>query len=333
VRALFRTHRSRITVTAVMFALVCAASANARVHTPLGVGAWQWSLNGGDFRHLHGAGIHVYRTPIRWELVEQNGHFNFGFYDRMFAAAARHHIRVAPVLFGAHTPADLGGFARYTRRVAKRYGRRGSFWRSHRRLPYLPARSFEVWNEENDPAFWFGSPDPLAYTRLLRVAHRVLRHTVSHASIVFGGTAAGGFDRVQYLTQALRLGAGRYFDTYALHPYGVDAPAVVAAVQAARWTLDAYHAHRKGIAVTEFGWPSAAAGQADASAANRNEAAALTWTVKTLDARRRHFRLRAIDWFAYRDTPGANPESRLGLLSADGAAKPVWWTFRSLARS
>jgi hypothetical protein len=328
-----RHNRIRSAIIAAVLGLVCMApAANARVHTPLGVGAWQWSLKAADFRHLHGAGIRVYRTPIRWELVEHQGRFDFGFYDEMFAAAARHHVRVAPVLFGDRTPSDLGGFAAYARQVAERYGRRGSFWRSHRQLPYLPARSFEVWNEENDPGFWFGPADPGAYVRLLRVAHRVLRRAVPHAQIVFGGTAAGGIDRVQFLTQALKLGARRYFDTYALHPYADDARSVVAAVQAARWTLDAYHAGRKGIAVTEFGWASAAAGQANAAQVDRNEAAALKRTIRALDARRRELRLRAIDWFAYRDVPGTGLEARLGLLSADGAPKPVWWAYRSLAR-
>src|ERR1043166_6492428 len=82
-------------------ALLAAAPASGRVATPIGVGAWQWYLRNGDFAHLHEAGVALYRTPIRWEAVEtRRGHFQFRHYDLMFAAAARHHVRVAPVLFG-----------------------------------------------------------------------------------------------------------------------------------------------------------------------------------------------------------------------------------------
>ena len=54
---------------------------------------------------------------------------------------------------------DLGEFAL----LARRYGPGGSFWDRHPRLPRLPVRAWQVWNEPNLPVF--GRRDP---TRRLR---------------------------------------------------------------------------------------------------------------------------------------------------------------------
>src|SRR5256885_6247926 len=155
-----------------LVAMLAASPASARVATPLGVGAWQWYLRAGDFAHLNRPGVTLYRTPIRWEAVETaSGRLSFRHYDLMFAAAARYRVRVSPVLFGnplRRPPTDTRGFALYARAVAARYGQGGRFWRSHPGLPYLPATSFEVWNEENSPDYWPGAlPSPFEYFRLL----------------------------------------------------------------------------------------------------------------------------------------------------------------------
>src|SRR5262249_28209763 len=43
-------------------------------------------------------------------------------------------------------PAKNSNFAAYATAFMQRYGTHGSFWRSHRSLPYLPVNTLEVWN-------------------------------------------------------------------------------------------------------------------------------------------------------------------------------------------
>jgi hypothetical protein len=326
----------RLALTACVLALAALspAAASARVSTPLGVGAWQWYLHDSDFRHLHAAGVSLYRTPIRWELVEpRDGRWSFRHYDLMFAAAARTHIRVAPLLSGdplVRSPAGVALFARYARVVAGRYGRHGSFWRSHPRLPQLPATSFEIWNEENDPNYWSGPPSPFAYFRLLRAAHTALHAVVPRARVVFGGTAVGGLDANQFLTTVLSVGGARYFEDYAMHAYFPDPPSLLAAVELARRTLDRGGAHRAGIVVSEFGWPSVPTGQTTVEQAEQEQAARLSEAVTLVDKQRDALGVRAMDWFAYRDMNGDLPEEKLGLFAANGEPKPVWWALRAL---
>ncbi len=55
-------------------------------------------------------------------------------------------------------------------------------------------------------------------------------------------------------------------------------------------------------------------------------------TVALLDSQRSALKLRAIDWFAYRDVPGSEPEDSLGPMTPGGRPKPVWHALRSLTR-
>ena len=103
-------------------------------------------------------------------------------------------------------------------------------------------------------------------------------------------------------------------------------------MQAARWTLDAYHRQTAGIAVTEFGCSGPPPGQGDPVATGEQQAAPLTQTVSALDAESRRLGVRAIDWFAYRDGRGPAAEDRLGLLAVDASPKPAWHALRELAR-
>jgi len=304
------------------------------VHTPLGLGAWQWYLHGRDFKRMREAGISVFRTPLRWEAVEPPGTRTprFGAYDLMFAEAARQHVRIAPVLFGdpaVHSPYDLAGFAGYARAVAARYGPGGRFWRAHPRLPQLAAQTFEVWNEENDPGYWAGPPDPVGYLRLLRTAGRSVHSVAPRARIYFGGTASGGMDPQQYVNAVLARGGGRLFDDYSLHAYQPDPQSALSEVIAARWLLDAHGLTRTGIVVSEIGWPGTSG---DAAASLKSQASRLVSSVRMLDRRRRALRLRAIDWFAYRDLKGPAPEDHLGLFGADGTPKPIWFALRGMTR-
>ena len=117
------------------------------------------------------------RHPVLWDLVEpKKGKFKWKNYDSFVSRLARYRVRLEAVLgFSApwarttgHSgapPANPSDFAAYARAVAARYGRGGSFWKQNPALPYVPVAEYEVWNEPNDAANWYPTPNPVAYAR------------------------------------------------------------------------------------------------------------------------------------------------------------------------
>jgi hypothetical protein len=101
-----------------------------------------------------------------------------------------------------YPPTDLEAWKAYVRTVVTRYRGRVAAW--------------EIWNEENIHAFWHPDPDPAAYVSLLAAASEVIRGADPGARVVMGGVA--GLDPY-YLQACLTLGAARYVDVLAYHPY------------------------------------------------------------------------------------------------------------------
>jgi hypothetical protein len=117
-------------------------------------------------------------------------------FDRIMAQARRRNLSVLPVI--AYTPpwarpascfnifcapADPAEFAAFAGAAAKRYSQIG-------------AHAWEIWNEPNYSLFWQPSPDPAAYTRLLKVTSAAIRKADAQGFVLMGGlgiadTAAG----------------------------------------------------------------------------------------------------------------------------------------------
>ena len=74
--------------------------------------------------------------------------------------------------------------------LARRYGRGGSFWKAHPRLPYEPITDYEVWNEPNFGRLWCPKPDPGAYARLYLAARSAVQAVDPKALVLVGGLAA-----------------------------------------------------------------------------------------------------------------------------------------------
>ena len=61
--------------------------------------------------------------------------------------------RRARVDLPVETPWQRSAWATFLRDGAERYGPDGSFWVEHPDVPYLPIRTWEIWNEENIVTF------------------------------------------------------------------------------------------------------------------------------------------------------------------------------------
>lgn len=162
--------------------------------------------------------------------------------DVVVQALAESHMRLYPVLglpcpsgtacsFQTQIPPATAAseMAQYITAFAQRYGPRGTFWSSHRNLPYEPVLDFEIGNEPNIRTIWIedvthlhwsSTSNPLIanYADYVQVyeAARTALHKVDPAGVaVVGGLADSASFGLDTLTDEALLKA--------LPPGGVDA--------------------------------------------------------------------------------------------------------------
>jgi hypothetical protein len=305
-------------------------------------------------RRLHAEGVELIRQTFDWSLVElAPGRYELATLDAYVSAAAAAGIEVLPVLFnpppfrssaprrGAgratyppERPASLGRFAAV---LARRYGRRGSLWRTRPRLPRVPIRAWQVWNEPNLPIYWGGNPDPPAYARLLAATKRALKAVDPRAEVVSAGLAESrlGMPFEQFVHELYEAGAADSLDTFALHPYAADAGAALRAVERTRELLDEVDPDAP-IWVTELGWASGGP-RSPFTAGEPGQAARIGAVLGQLVDQRRELGVRGVVYFNWRDAPpypGGHDFFGLhtGLLRRNGSPKPAFHSFRAAVR-
>src|SRR5437763_4646321 len=86
--------------------------------------------------------------------------------DPIIAGAAARGLSLLPVVeytpswaalrpgAGASPPREPAAYGRFLTALLGRYGPIGSFWASHRSLPRLPIRMWQMWNEPHFPTYW-----------------------------------------------------------------------------------------------------------------------------------------------------------------------------------
>ena len=305
-------------------------------------------------RRLRATGVRLIRQTFDWSLVERSpGRYELAALDAYVSAAAAARIEVLPIIFnpppfrssaprrGAgratyppERPASLGRFAAT---LARRYGPQGSLWRARPRLPRVPIRAWQVWNEPNLPIYWGGDPDPPAYARLLAAAGRALKAVDPHAEVVSAGLAESrlGMPFEPFVRELYEAGAADSFDTFALHPYAADSDAAVRAVERTRELLDELD-DAAPIWVTELGWASGGPGS-PFTVGERGQAARIRSVFSELVDQRRDLGVRGVVYFNWRDAPpypGGQDFFGLhtGLLRRNGSPKPALHAFRAAVR-
>lgn len=288
--------------------------------------------------------IGTLRVNFLWFQIEpRRGARRWGVYDLIVRTAARAGITVLPVFLGSpsfanrnprHPPRSRrarAAFARFVIAAARRYGRRGSFWRANRRLPYRPLTVWQVWNEVNLNFFWNGRASPREYASLLRLTRGALDRVDRRAKIVLAGLPegrGGNLRRAAYLRSLYRVpGARRLFDAVAIHPYVRDERGVTDAVADARREMRRFRDARTPLWITELGW--ATAGERTPYTVSRSrQAQLLARALRLVVARRRADRIERVIWFAWRDQPKIGPRDHwtfhTGLFDLFGYPKPAW---------
>ncbi len=291
-------------------------------------------------------GITELRVIVRWSYIEQvRGVYQWDLLDNLTLAAARHNIRVLPIVGGEvpwatsrapgdargclFPPADNSTFAGFMRLVVARYGSGGELWRAHPEVPQHPFTSWQIWNEQNTDTFWACKRNAKRYTELARVTANAIHDVDPGATIITGGAPNkhGG----DYLRKMFKNGARKIFDAVALHPYKKDADAVVAEVRKARNLLNDLGAKRWTIRVTEFGWATSGPPHKMHSADEAKQARLVKKTFTKLAAQRKKLKLTGVAYYAWRDAPiptDVNGGSdywglHTGLLRLDATPKPA----------
>ena len=306
-------------------------------------------------RRLHAAGVGLIRQTFDWSLVERApGRYELKALDAYVTAAAAARIEVMPILFNpppfrssaprarpgraTYPPKRPTSLGRFAATLARRYGPTGSLWRARPRLPRVPIRAWQVWNEPNLPIYWGGDPDPPAYARLLAAAKRALKAVDPHAEVVSAGLAESrlGMPFEQFVRELYEAGAADSLDTFALHPYAADPDAALRAVERTRDLLEGLDDDAPPIWVTELGWASGGP-RSPFTVGEREQAAHIRSVLADLVQRRPELGVRGVVYFNWRDAPpypGGQDFFGLhtGLLRRDGTPKPAFRSFRAAVR-
>jgi len=304
-----------------------------------------------DLDAMRGAGVEVVRFSVSREVVDpdHDGAYDWSSVDREFLSAALVGAEPLPTLIDApelggevDEPGELAQWGRFVAAAVGRYGAGGELWSSGSGPAAIPG-TWQVWNEQNAPAFWRPRPVPGDYADLLAVSARRIRAADPDAQVMLGGMFGDplndrGIDADAFLTDLYDAGAADSFDVVAANPYAADVAGVAAQLDALRAVSLAAGDRDVEMWITELGWSSVPdprpqwagysrtpEGQAEmlASVGSRVLAGAADWN------------LRGFVWYTWRDPVVSVCPFCLnaGLLEADGTPKPALSSFAVLAAS
>jgi hypothetical protein len=326
----------------------------------------QAPLEGLDYFRMPEAHVGLLRFQIDWGGIDPSpepGGRDWLATDAVVGDAARQGIRVLPFLYSAPEwaigrasarrcepgcrayppkgPRGLAAWSDFVGAAVERYGPGGSFWRTHPRVPKLPIRDWQIWNEQNSPTFYRPRPKVRGYARLLAVAHEAIEGRDPGAKVILGGMF--GFPRgglppaisaPDYLRRLYAAGGGSHFDGVAPHPYAARVNEVASQVRLLHDEIERA-GDNASMWITEIGWASGgephslnrgAVGQADR----------LRKAFEYFLERRRAYRIRTVDWYSWRDPAPSGPPAcdwcrHSGLLDEAGNAKPAFAAFSEVA--
>jgi hypothetical protein len=324
----------------------------------------QRQLDDSDTVLMRAAGIDSIRVWISWAQVEAHaGQYDWAATDGLIRDAAEAGLTAFPFLFTEpawaarldgnvcyarctpYAPSSNGtrtAYARFAKAAVERYGPNGSFWDANPDLPYLPVRSWQIWNEQNSPFFFKPQPDPKAYASLLEAGSSEIKAADPHAEVVLGGvfsardTPSGVMGSAKYLRRLYRVpNVEDSFDSIAIHPYAGHVRGVFDQIDALRRAARQASDGGVGLWVTELGWASSGRPKEALVKDDAGQARLLTRAFGRLLNRADRYHLRGAFWYAWRDTGKGQAVCRwcayAGLVSRDGVPKPAYDAMQELA--
>jgi hypothetical protein len=243
-------------------------------------GLWTETQVLSSLKALHAAGGRVGRTDSDWAGAEPrppvHGHHSYRWgYDDMIMGemaqarlgweptleftpkwAQQHKPNVLHLKSGRFVtplpPAKNSNFAAYATAFMRRYGAHGSFWASHRSLPYVPVNTVEVWNEPDNNHTWGPDVNLQDYAKLYEAVRTAIHRVNRHTRVVTGGLAW----TQSSLPRLLKAFKGKPIDAVAVHPYGATPKATISLARYAVGQMHTYGRGRTPLLVNEYGWTS-----------------------------------------------------------------------------
>jgi lysophospholipase L1-like esterase len=296
------------------------------------------------------AGVGIIRQTLDWASVEiAPDSYDFTNFDKFVEEAARHNIRVLPVLFDPPTfrrpagsnkkytpfPKSNADFAKFAGAVAARYGRGGSFWDGRTNIPNLPFTSYQIWNEPNLPVYSGGHPSAAAYVAMLRAIDPAIKAVDPAAEIVTAGLPDSRLSKpnlYKYIQQMYSAGANGTFDTLGVNPYAPTASSLISKLKRIRGIMAKNGDADAGLWVTELGWSDVGPGSAF-RAGKSGQAKRIGQALRALKSNATTLKLRGFFYFAWKD--GAVYKGgkdfwglHTGLLRKNGTRKPAFAAFK-----
>jgi hypothetical protein len=317
-----------------------------------------------DLSRMAAGGIETVRVFVHWGLVQPSGpgSFDWSTYDKEMGDIAAAGLSPAPQLASSpswisdnpyrppiYSDLQKTSWQSFLTAFVQRYGRGGSFWAEHPELPYRPAISYEIWNEENLNLEWGGPPNANDYLTLLQLSQQSIKPVDPAGQVVFGGlfpfpipngqgaTPGYGVPAKQFLKSFYsQPGANTTFDALAMHPFSQRPNYVVPTMRIFRRLLDRHRDRRTPLWITEIGWSTGGQGWAGSpyQATERQQARNLTKSFSALIRARKSLRLQRVYWHDWRDSIDPNVPNvyQMGLLRGDGTAKPAWRAYQRFSR-
>ena len=348
----------RLSIVLACLLAAALAAAPARATVPRGfIGMVSEDTLAGDASYradqlsdMQDLGVTLLRQTFDWGRIEQRpGRFDFSYLDSFVGDAARHGIRVMPVLFGeppfysrrpagnkahgTYAPRGPASFARFARAAVKRYGPRGSYWDSHPTVLRRPIRVWQIWNEPNLKVYWLPRPSAASYVNLLKATARSIRKLDPGAEVVTAGIPQSehGVGLRTYVGAMLRAGAGPYFDSLAVNAYATTGAGVVNFLRGMRRYLDVHGAPMTSLRATEMGWSDAGPPSAFASTP-QGQAARIKSAILGMAKARVALKLLGFVYYNWRDSPPYNGGKdfwglHTGLQTQAGVNKPAFAAF------
>jgi hypothetical protein len=182
------------------------------------------SLMSQDLTNDRNAGAKWIRIDINWAQIQYQGPGTYYWtaIDAAVKAAEADGMSVLGTI--AYTPTwarPAGASSMYTPNPSQ-YASFAAAAAAH--YSALGVHAFEIWNEENISGFWNPSPNPAAYTALLKAAYPVIHAADPSATVVLGGLSPAATDGTNYtppdfLAAVYADGGQGSFDAVGIHPY------------------------------------------------------------------------------------------------------------------
>jgi len=299
------------------------------LNSPYGICATGWSHSGantdrfdasGPLRRLSllaKMGAKWDRCDFWWGRIEpEQGKFVFRDYDRAVAQYPKYGVELLPILcYGSawhdrspDTPEEWKLYACWAGEMVRHY--RGKL------------HAWEVWNEPNISIFWKPEPNVEHYVNMLKAAYREMKKADPKCLVVAPATA--GID-LRYIERFLELGGGRYCDVISVHPYQ-DArhgpePGLANSLRKLKDLLSQYH-QRQPIWITEMGWQTNPAEQAQATEDQQAGYLVRSYVIALSEGVQRLFWFNLQDW-----------AETWGTVRADWTTKPSYRAYQVMVKT